>query len=83
MFKTIGHGVDFRKDLKVDAFQFPKEEIAAAGIPVQMAMEVTGTVKGKRSRWQIWKVNPLDEGNDDAASLYAVAGPLDELEPNA
>jgi len=25
----------------------------------------------------------LDEGNDDAASLYAVAGPLDELEPNA
>jgi len=83
MFKTIGHGVDFRKDLKVDAFQFPKEEIAAAGIPVQMAMEVTGTVKGKRSRWQIWKVNPLDEGNDDTASLYAVAGPLDELEPNA
>ena len=83
MFKTIGHGVDFRKDLKVDAFQFPKEEIAAAGNPVQMAMEVTGTVKGKRSRWQIWKVNPLDEGNDDTASLYAVAGPLDELEPNA
>jgi phosphopantetheinyl transferase (holo-ACP synthase) len=83
MFKTIGHDVDFRKDLRIDAFQFPKEEIAATGNPLRMAMEVTGTVKGKKSRWQIWKVNPLDEGSDDAAVLYAVAGPLKELEPPA
>ena len=83
MFKTIGHDVDFRKDLRIDAFQFPKEEIAAAGNPVQMAMEVTGTVQGKNSRWQIWKVNPLNEENDGAAALYAVAGPLEELEPQA
>tara|TARA_Y100000385_G_scaffold38368_1_gene35748 strand:+ start:2481 stop:3194 length:714 start_codon:yes stop_codon:yes gene_type:complete len=83
MFKTIGHGVDFRKDLKVDAFQFPKEEIAAAGNPVQMAMKVTGTVKGRRARWKIWKVNALNEGDDDTMSLYAVAGPLDELDPSA
>ena len=83
MFKTIGHDVDFRKDLRIDAFQLPKEEIAAAGNPVQMAMEVTGTVKGKKSRWQIWKVNPSNEENDGAAALYAVAGPLKELEPQA
>ena len=66
MFKTIGHGIDFRIDLIVNAI--PSS--------VENPFEATGSIKGEPTQWRIWKVQFHNAKDKDADDLYAIAGPV-------
>ena len=67
MFKTIGHDVDFRLDLTVDAIHSSSSE----------SLRATGKLKGKSSNWKICKVTSNEEQGSETIELFAVAGPSD------
>jgi phosphopantetheinyl transferase (holo-ACP synthase) len=67
MFKTIGHDIDFRVDLTVNAIH-----VASAD-----SLEAIGTLKGRSSNWKIWKVTSSDKQDKGGIELFAVAGPSD------
>jgi hypothetical protein len=77
----------FGKDLAdrgISNAEKKKHCIVSAEQPVcEWQWKSPATSKARNRRWQIGKVNPLNEEHDGAAAVYAVAGPLEELEPQA